>query len=505
MAEPTDRPGQALTGGAQPPSPAPPPYPVRPAAAAPDARADRADGPDYRPLALAAIVGFCLAVLYAAFLVVCWLVAWLAGTPLLLSAATLLVPAVALVVSALGWLQVQRSEGTRAGGKLALWGMALSALFGLSYTAYLVASFTALRQQADTFATRWLDLIKEHKYDEAFRLTLEPGERPAEGPQLHRELELRFNSLGEASPQGELTTFTQNNLVRLINHGTTAEGGAETQISPRGVESWAYKNGGYELRLNYEIRTPTHTVVLQLALHGTERKGERQWTVLRHESGFTNRPDFTPAEFRLGDLRESASAFVDAWLKKLGSDRPEEAYLDTQEPDRRPAFRAEYGARLLAGALPDDATPTRAALLVDQESARKLYLPGYRDFRRGDLVQAPPDTFWADERLRKDIPETTRKLFERPGDLLVNSLRLNTISVPVWTRKDGRLRYYFDVTGMAFHRYTVQGWVVVETDARVLDDPAATPAWRLAALELASGRTMGSPRRPPLPGGGPPP
>ena len=73
--------------------------------------------------------------------------------------------ALALAVSALGWLQVQRSEGTRAGGRLALWGLALSAFFGLTYGAYLLASFAALRQQAealDPYAT-FRSLYRQHR------------------------------------------------------------------------------------------------------------------------------------------------------------------------------------------------------------------------------------------------------------------------------------------------------------------------------------------------------
>jgi hypothetical protein len=492
MAEPTDRPGPALTGGAEsPPSPAPAPHPAHPVAPAPEGRADA--GPDYRPLALAAIGGFCLAALYAAFLVVCGLAAWFSGTPMLLSPLTLLVPLAALVVSALGWLQVQRSEGTRAGAKLALWGMALSALFGLSYTAYLVASFAALRQQAEAFAGGWLNLVKEHKYDEAFRLTLEPGERPVAGPQLRRELELRFNAGPEAGSRGPMNMFTQSSLVRVLNHGPTAAEGADTQVKPLGVQSWEYKNGGYQLRLVYEVRTPEYSSEVQLMTHGTERKGEgRDWAVVLNESGVTPPSSVPPLQARIAELKDSSSAFVEEWLRKLGSGRTAEAYLDTQDPDRRAALRARYGAGQLGGALGADPAP--APLLLDPEAARELYLPGYRDFRRGGLVQAPPDTFWADERVRKDIPEATKRLFERPAELLVPRAHVAPVPAPLWAEKDGRLLFYHDASVIVAPRYMVQGWFVTETDARALDEAGPSPAWRLAALELSTGRTLSGPQ-----------
>ena len=500
MPEPTDRPGPALTGGAQPPSP-----PPRPLVQAPEVRADAAEGPDYRPLALAAIAGFSLAALYAAFLVVCFLAAWFAGTPLLMSAVTLLVPLAALVVSALGWLQVQRSEGTRAGAKLALWGMALSALFGLTYSAYLFASFAALRQQAERFADNWLGLVREHKYDEAFRLTREPGERPREGAGLRRELELRFNSGPDGGPPGPFTFFGEANLTRLLNHGVTAEDGADTQITPLGAQSWEYKNGGYQLLLVYDVRTPAGSAEVQLTLRGTERKGEpRLWTVLLNDSGMTPRQTDSPPPLqgRLMELRESSSTFLQDWLKKLGDGRLGEAYLDTQDPGRRAALRAEYDARQLAGAVGAAPDPARGALLADPEAARRLYLPGYREFTRGDLVQAAPDTFWADERLRQEIPDTTRKLFEKPAELLVPSVRLNPVFLPLWTRQDGRLRFYHDVTLTVLRRYVVVGWFVVETDARALDDTNPNPPWRLTALELATGRTLSGPALQRLQAGG---
>src|SRR5690242_6412682 len=93
MAEPPDRPGQA-------PRSAVPAYPSEPALRAPEARSD-AEGPGYQPLALAAIAGFSLAVIYAGFLAVCWLVAWFRGSPLLMPAWTLVFPLLALAVGAL--------------------------------------------------------------------------------------------------------------------------------------------------------------------------------------------------------------------------------------------------------------------------------------------------------------------------------------------------------------------------------------------------------------------
>jgi hypothetical protein len=483
MAEPTDRPGQA------PPSPVPP-YPSEPVLRAPEARADT-EGPDYKPLALAAIVGFSLAVLYAAFLVLCWLAAWFTGKPLLMSPLTLVLPLVAVAVCALAWLQVQRSEGTRAGGRLALWGMALGGFFGLSYAAYLVASYAAVEQQADAFATRWLDMIRSHQLDEAFVLTRDPAQRPRVGPDLRRELEIRFNATPDGAPHGDYATFLESDLVRLVNHGVTAEDGASTQIKSLGARGWEYKDNGYKVQLLYEVTNPEGVTEVQVTAHGREEKeGGRQWGVLLQETAPLRRLQETPRHQRLMELRELSGAFAEDWLKKIQYGKADEAFLDTQPPDQRPRLRAEYRAAELGAALAPGAVAARVAPLADREAAARLYLPGYRDFLRGDLLQAPADTFWAEGRLRTEIPDEARKLFDRPGEWLSPFVRLEQPRSPLWSQQGDRLRFYHVFIGSVFRRYAVRGVFLVDTDAGALDNVNESPAWRLAGIELQAGKTL---------------
>jgi hypothetical protein len=494
MADPTDPAGQAISSGAQP---APGSHPAAPGKSEAAFVPDRADGAVvYRPLSLPAVAGLALAALYAAFLLLEWLVAWARGSSVLMSAYWLLWPATALVVSALAWVQVQRSEGTRAGARLAVWGMILSGLFGFGYGAYHLAIFAALQLQSEDFTNRWLGLIRDGKLDDAFLLTLPPSERPTStGADLHRELELRFNTTKEGGPHGPLATFLESPLVRMINHGGTPEAGAETQVRATGVRRWEYKDAGYRLELGYVVTTPEREVEVMIALHGTEgkRKGGRTWAVLFGESGPQAELRKFPLADRLNLLRGSSHDFMEAWLSKLGNGRIEEAYLDTQAPAQRDALHREYQARLALAAQAAGADPFAAGPLADTELSRQLYLPGYRDFRKGSLVQAGTDVFWAEGPLQQTIPAEIRKMFEQPA-LLHDSVRMDKPTLNLWRREGDQVRMAHGFQMMVGdHGYVVVGDLIAATDARVLEDGGQRPVWQLVALELHRGRTMTAP------------
>jgi hypothetical protein len=261
------------------------------------------------------------------------------------------------------------------------------------------------------------------------------------------------------------------------------------------------------MHLTYEVRTPAGSAEIQLGLHGTDRKGEagpsREWMIQLPESTIARELEVKPLRGRVMELKESSSAFVDDWLKKLDAGRSADAFLDTQDPERRAALRAEDGARQVAGTLGPDPNPGRVALLLDPDAGRDVTLPGYREFRRGDFVQAPPDVFWADERVCKDILEATRRFLNYPDGALAAEFHMMPSILPQWEQKDGRVRFYHDVTALIFHRYMVQGRFVTETDAGALDDAGSNPTWRLAALELITGRTRSNQAMPGPGGGGP--
>jgi hypothetical protein len=483
MAEPSERPVPAPTGGAQP---APESYTARRPAPPPSFARDGAGEPEYRPLSVAALVGFGLAVLFAAGLILSALAAWFTGLPLPLALWALLVPLAALAVSGVGWLRVQQSEGTLAGGKLALWGVLLSLFAGLSYGAYLAATYVALGREAEAFATQWLEKIREGKVDEAFVEALPLENRPRPGPNLHAELELRFNTGRGGGFHGELTAFEHGDVMRAIR---TA--GSAVTIRPLGVKGFESKSNGCEVETTFEITTPERVMEVQVAVVGMEGKVARQWFVHRGKTRSLRMMD-QPLGRRTAELRLSSYEFVGDWLHLLQAGAIEEAYLRTQPPGRRSALRAEVAAGVVGATLAPEFGPARPVPMTSPAAARQLYLPGYAAFTDGGVIQVAPN-FWAQGPLREEIPAQVREMFRRADDPFPPTVLLDQpTTLPLWDRQGDRVRFYHGFEGQIKHRYIIQGACVAEADARVLDDPALVPDWQLKSIELYNGRTMAS-------------
>jgi hypothetical protein len=487
MAEASERPGAVPSGGAEAPS-----SPVRRPVPPPPFRGDSPDGPEYRALSLAAITGFALAVLFAAVLALFAVVAWHTETALGMRWDVLLVPFAAAVVSALGWLRVRQSEGTKAGAKLAVAGIVVSLIAGGSYGAYVVAAWLAMGQTASEFAVEWMNKIREEKIDEAFRDTLPPENRPRskDGPRLHQELELRFNAGRDGSFRGDLTGFENGDIVRTVNHGRTPEAGADTQVLARGVKSVSPVPAGFTAEVIVEVRTPERDVEFLVTANGAVGEdGRRQWFIQRSGTGPLRVVKDHDLGARTTELKNSSAAFVMNWVALVGAGQVDEAYLQTQPPERRAAPAAEYGARLAASGLASAGPLGRAATLTAPGPARLLYLPGYRAFAEGGLVQTSPG-FWAEGSLLKEIPVQARAFFGDPGADFALAVHMDPPGMPLWEQKGDRVLFYHTFQANLFHRSLIQGAFVAEADARVLNDGSAAPPWRLAGVELWNGRAM---------------
>lgn len=488
MAEPTPTEPAGIQGK-------PEPYPALAPAPAP---AEAPDAAGYRPLAITAVIGLSLAVLFAAVLVVCAVVGWSSGMPLPLAVWPLLVPLVALVVSALGWLQVQRSEGTRAGGGLAVWGVIVSLFAGLCYGAYLGASFMAIGQQAEDFAGQWLQKIRDGKFDDAFVDTLQPENRPPRSGDLHQALEMRFNAAPDGSFSGQMTTFQQSDLVRSINHGRDAEGGADSTIQPRGVRTTEYHAGGFRVEMTFEVTTPERVAELTVTAQGVEQKDRgRQWYIVWSGSAPTKLLEDRPQNLRMSDLKRLSLMFVQHWMGELKGGHLQDAFLETQPAARREALRAEYRAGQLGAMLLPELPAARVGPIVDADVSRRLYLPGYAKFMDGDLIHA--DKLSAPGKQKDEIPRLARLWFVDPRVSFDLFMKLTTTGMPVWERHGDRVLFYLDFQGNVFHHYVVDGAIVLEGDARILSENRVDPAWRVAGMELYNGRTFVAQQRPEAP------
>jgi hypothetical protein len=480
MAEPTDR-------------PAPTSAPAYVAAPEPQ----RPNDPQlYRPLALSALVGFSLTVLYTLFLLLFTLVALLRRTPLLLGPVALVVPLVTLAICAVGWLQVRRSEGTKAGGSLALWGLLLSLLTGLSYGAYSFASSLAVSQQAQPFALDWFDKLKNGKLEDAFRLTLEPSRRPREGPNLRSELELRFNASPDGSGRGQFYGFTQGDLPRFCQLG-----GAATTVTPLGINEWLYQDGGYRLRQTFQVSTAEGTFQVLVSMHGIDSQGGqgRQWRIVYDETKLLQVPTPTALGTRMIDLRRSSTSFLRQWVQKVGEGKLDEAYLETRPVAERGPARTTFERRLDIARLAAAFAPGSGGPDADPEGARLLLLPGYRAYSEGSLVHLDPEKFLAPDAARAEVPAEVKKLFALPA-VPPPTFQAEQVRNLLWSKDTQHVRVYHDYQVLLFPKYVAGCMLVVEGDVRSVDDTTVDPGWRLSVLELRRGGVMtgppGMPMRP---------
>jgi hypothetical protein len=479
MAEPTDR-------SAPPTSPAyiAAPEPQRPT-----------DPQLYRPLSLTALIGFSAAVLYTVFLLLIALVALVRHSPLLIGSAALVLPLLTLGVSVVGWLQVQRSDGTKAGSGLALWGMLLSLLTCLSYGAYYYATFLAIHQQAEPFVLDWFEKVKAGKVDEAFCLTLSPSTRPPEGPNRRRDLEMRFNTGPDGSGRGRLSMFSQSELVRFVE-----QGGETAKVIPLGVNEWTYQEVGYRVRQTFQVTMPQGSFQVMVTTHGSDAQAPgqaRQWRVVIEETAIKGAPEPTPLARRMMELMVSSNSFSRQWVQKFGEGKIEEAYLDTRAPEERTGLRKTFQGNVAAARLAAAFSPGNGGPDANPNEARLLLLPGYRAFYDGGLVQADPEKFWAPDAVRSELPEEVKKVFSLEPGTLPGILQPENIRVPLWTQDAKNLRVAYEYQLVLMPKYTATAALIVEGDLRTVDDAKVDPAWRLAALDLRRGGLLTGIQRPP--------
>jgi hypothetical protein len=488
--------------------PAASPAPVPPASPEAPRAADVSSAPAYRPLSLLAVVGVAVSILFALFLVGFFAISFFRGTSPVLNLAWLLLPGVSLVLSLLGWLQVQRSEGTQAGGRLAVLGMGLSLFFGLGCAAISLATGLAVRQQAEPFATGWLETIKKSNTDpaqlyEAFRLTIEPALRPLEKGDVRRELEVRFNG-GEGGRSLRMSSFLQRDFVRLLQRA-----GPAAEVQPAGVLSWGWEGNGYRVEFAYQIKTPEATAEMIVTVQGVPvRSGALEWFVdpartgLRAPTEDTPSMVLTPKGERVIRLGLDAAGFAENWARLTAAGKAEDSFLATRPPEKRKELQATYQGQLALAQVAAALAPG-GVIPEDGEAARQAYLPGYRGYTEGNLVRAEPGIFWAiDDATKTRIVGEARRLFARPGTSQEQPFTPEAPQNggPRYSVTGSRVRLYQDVRITLSPKDVAEAALVMETDAAELDGTGA-PQWQLAAVELFRGGEAG----PPPPGGAPGP
>jgi hypothetical protein len=452
----------------------------------------------YRPLSSAALAGFALAVVYAVIVLVGWVVSLWVHSPWVLPLPLFLIPVAAALLSWLARSQIQKSENTLAGLRLARWGIGLSVALGLSYLAYYTATYLAVRQQAGTFVEeRWLKRIRDGEVEKAFLLTLPPPRLAEDDSGLHQMLLARYDTSENPAMPGPLTMFANNTLVRLLSRGK------DVRVEPRGVGDWDAKKGVYEITLRYDVLTEIGEFSLEVPVVGSVGRGYsgRQWHVDRNKLRVTGLRE-TEAGKRYMELANSARKFTAEWIEFMGGGNRDKTYLETLAPAEQE--RQRKGFRKLPD-LPDEKMAGEPPSDLDGEA--KAYFLGRRAFVLGGLVKA-------DEGALGKIPDPSK-----PGQEVDPVLAVKALFLPERGKFSGvRLApmgrdYLPDVyledpirtampvqIAMVNLKYMVEGRLWLEVDERDADKKEVP--WRITRLELVRGHTpsVGDQRRPPAPG-----
>ena len=405
------------------------------------------------------------------------LVAFFSGKPLQLGTVMLLLPLVTAGLCLAARLQIARSEGTKAGAALARWGILLSLFVGLGYGAYYFAVYWAVRQQSVTFAREWLDLLRQGQVERALFRTMPPEKRvnvSEESPTLLEDVDRLIGGEGHG-PDSMLKRFRQQSLVRLI-----AQGGDKTDCVSQGIQSWEAKAGGFEVTLTFQIATPECSFEALITVKGVEGKDfpGRQWQIDVNKTGANEQTiHLTPFGARAVAAGQEASQVMFLWQQRMDEGDKKEAFLLTLPEGQRGKARAvldrTFRLSLLAGGLAGWAGTSDANLLER-----------YRKFLEGNLVDVDRQRIAGDEAFRTRVVDSVRKVFAAGSDNSLTQLRPQP-APPGRTQEGDVVRFAFETrvtdVGAGFVGDAV---VVVEGDARVLDEGDHPGQWRIARCKL---------------------
>jgi hypothetical protein len=266
----------------------------------------------YRPISALAVAALIVGGLTALLLIGFGIAAAISHRPFL-NWFVLLMAMSAIGMSIAAKVQIARSQGTRAGGKIASAALLVSLTFGLSYLAYWFAIDFSVRKQSQEIAEKWLQYLKEGEPEKAFRLMRDPGQQKsmAEDPESIRR---RFGNT-------ELSIFTRSDVPRLMRSWKN-----RTELSFDGVHTWDTTPTGFEAELNFTLRFPEGIFPIRVTALGSDDPdtGDRVWQVVFGKTGLkqTERQLTTLGKLILDlqfksfhQLREWYPKFVDAGPK----------------------------------------------------------------------------------------------------------------------------------------------------------------------------------------------
>jgi hypothetical protein len=451
-------------------------------------------GQSYRSLSVLALVGFGIGAVYSSIIAVMALVGLFTGRPLLLSLWTATIPLSAILLCLLARSQINNSEGTLAGAALSRWGMLLSLFVCLCYWAYVLAIFLAVRQQARNHAEAWMSNLAAGDLGRAGYDALPPLERlnlNEDDPDLLAKVQNRIMMALEPAPgaMDPFARFTQLHLVRML-----LQGGSEARWTSRGVKSWDYVGGGYQVVLLYEVEVPEGSCEALVTVQGRQAQHneypDRRWFVDLNATRISDRGmamNMTELGRRVHPLYERGRHLLDMWkqnLGKIGHEYPFALTLSTVQHEKiRKDLKKAFRLAAVAG-------PLAATEALPGAGER---LAQFTRFQAGQLVQLDPTKFKGSEEVRaaRVLEEIRKRVPGAEGVEMPLELSKET---PLRTVQGNTLRISYDFQLVVPREFLVSGVFDLETDAAVLRQDVPNPEWRLASIRVQTVRTSQGPQ-----------
>ncbi|GEM_PF-4834358 len=317
---------------------------------------DAASDVVYRPLSGRALGGLAISCLFGGVVALNASMAVLLGTPFFFSNWTLLLAIAGFVVSWWGMSDIRNSEGTKAGQKLATYGMWISLVSGTGYFAYSYFTGLALSQQAlafflneeDGFFTHLRKVAQDKtELNRAFLLTLPAPDRGGVNPADESKMVKSFDKPGQDGAPGNLSRFRSDHLVLGIS-----KGGSAVSIESLGVHSWKFEQRSYHVTCLFRVKSPESIAEVGITVRSSEGEAEgqsRQWFV--DMTNYSYRPLLnTPFGEGMARLRANAFSFaqsLEETTRRTGSNAGAFARLDKTDWGKLdPQVQQELKARV---------------------------------------------------------------------------------------------------------------------------------------------------------------
>lgn len=268
----------------------------------------------YKPISVLAVAALIVAILNA-LLLIGFAIAAFASKKAFLSWSIVLLSLVAVALSIMAKLQLSRSQGTRAGKKIADAALLLSLVFGLGYSAYWFAIDFSIRKQGQELADRFLKLLGDGEPERAFMLTKEPlvqKSMPDDPDTIRR----RFGNT-------DLNQFNRSEVPRLFRAWHS-----RVKWDFEGAKPFEETALGFQCELNYVIRVPEGAFPVGVTVVAIDDPdtGVRDWQVAFGNTGVRGSlRQFTTLGKLIVDLQYRSFLFLKGWHAEFLSAGPKAA------------------------------------------------------------------------------------------------------------------------------------------------------------------------------------